>query len=479
LSYEISIRRTLLIRCGIGIAALLAALSLATYLTVRHRLYEELDQSLRETASILANQIEFEDGKIIFEWQEGIGTNPAVSDSSLFQYWDEKHGTTTRSPALGEDELPKFTGPAGAPDIETITIPGRIARARAIGLTAYPYVIPEEKAAMRQRGETFDPASRPHTLVIARDAAPVLRTLALLAVILTIGSLVTPVLGFLVIDGAIRSSLRPIHALTESVRNRSETEIDTPIYIPGGIPAELSPLAASFEALLSRVANIRHRERDFIRHASHELRTPIAGLSAVTELALSRPRTPEEYVRHLKSCAESSARLGDLIQRLSALSRIGSQSESPKLVPLDLAEILTASLDAFEKRYHDCEIGLSVSYPKETFTSIADPVLTALIINNLADNAASYTPSGSTVSIQLVRSKGRDEISFTNPCEDLPENLERLFEPLFRRDPSRTGNDHLGIGLTLSREAAEAMRATLSVDRPDRETIRFTLSIPI
>lgn len=106
-----SIRRTLLIRCGIGIGLLLTALSVSVYFMARHGLYREMDQSIIETASILANQMEYEHGGIIFEWEEGIGTNSDISDQALFQYWNEKSGITTRSPALGGDDLPKFSGP--------------------------------------------------------------------------------------------------------------------------------------------------------------------------------------------------------------------------------------------------------------------------------------------------------------------------------------------------------------------------------
>ena len=89
-----SIRRVLLLRSGGGIGLLFAILSVTIYLTVRHSLYHELDQSLHETASILANQIEYENGDIIFEWQEGIGTNPSISEQSIFQYWNINSGTT-------------------------------------------------------------------------------------------------------------------------------------------------------------------------------------------------------------------------------------------------------------------------------------------------------------------------------------------------------------------------------------------------
>ena len=478
--FEVSIRRTLLIRCGIGIGLLLAALSLSVYFMVRHGLYEEMDQSIVETASILANQMEYEHGGIIFEWEEGIGTNSDISDQALFQYWDETSGLTTRSPALGGDDLPRFSGPDGNPVLETISVPGRFEQARAIGLVIYPYLLPEENLDMVRQGKTFDPKDYPHILVVARDLTPVLRTLGYLAAILTIGTLLTFIGGFFIIRQAIRSSLTPIDELTEQVRNRSENQLDTAIILPGALPSELAPLAESFDSLLSRVAAIRSRERDFIRHASHELRTPIASLSATTELALSKERDAGEYKRHLENCANTAADLNALVKRLSALSRIGGKDQPAKPEAVGVHGLLSSCLPTFIPRAEETSIRIAPIEGDPSLRALADPVLLRLVFNNLLDNAISYATPGSTVTLEVSRSRNRIETAFTNSCEDMPKDLERLFEPLFRKDTSRTenGGSHLGIGLTLSREAAEAMNATLTADMPDKESIRFTLSMP-
>ncbi|RYD65888.1 MAG: hypothetical protein EOP83_06370, partial [Verrucomicrobiaceae bacterium] len=100
-----SIRRSLLIRCGIGIGLLLALLSQGIYMMIRQSLYQELDDSIRDTAAILANQVEFEEETITYEWQEGLGTNRGLIEDTPFQFWDEAHRTTTRSPSLEHRDL--------------------------------------------------------------------------------------------------------------------------------------------------------------------------------------------------------------------------------------------------------------------------------------------------------------------------------------------------------------------------------------
>jgi len=473
-----SIRRTLLVRCGIGVGLLFTVLSVAIYFMVRQSLYAEMDQSIAETASILANQMEYENGGIIFEWEEGVGTNSEITDQALFQYWNEKTGLTTRSPALGNGDLPKFSGPDGKPDLENISIPERFEHARAMGLVIYPYLLPEELAVMKREGKTFDASDYPHTLVVARDLSPVIRTLAYLATILSLGTLLTFAAGFFVIHHAIRSSLTPLDELTQQVRNRTENQLDTAIVMPGALPSELAPLAESFDSLLSRVAAIRSRERDFIRHASHELRTPIASLSATTELALSKERDSAEYRRHLENCAKTAADLNSLVKRLSALSRIGSGGEPAKIEALSIHAVLSLCIPAFTVRAGEVLVKIAPVFGDSPANAMADTILLKLVFNNLLDNAICYATPGSTVSVEIKTTRQRIETSFTNECEEVRGDLERLFEPLFRRDQSRTESAHLGIGLTLSREAASAMGGSLTATCVKPGVVRFTLSLP-
>ena len=149
-----SIRRTLLLACGVSTAALLCVLSAGVYLLVRQSLHRELDESVRQTAALLANQVEFEDYAISFEWKEGVGTNRSLVENGLFQFWEENTHVTTRSAALQSNDLPKFSGIGGEPLFRSFTLPdGRMGR--AIGLRIHPFVLPDEIEKMiREKGNS-------------------------------------------------------------------------------------------------------------------------------------------------------------------------------------------------------------------------------------------------------------------------------------------------------------------------------------
>ncbi len=473
-----SIQRTLLLRCGLAVGVLLCLLSSSIYLIVRHGLFRELDRSIIQTASLLSNQVELENGAITFEWREGVGTNLALHDDGLFQFWNEATGATTRSAKLIGLNLPEFCGEDGTPLLKEIELPGSGRQARAIGMRIYPFVLPEELERMQTRGRIIDPKTLPHILVVARDTKSVDRVLNRTRWVLGVGTLLTLGLGFLVIHRVIRVTLRPIDELTLHMKGRSEQQLDSALVLPGKLPAELAGLAENFDSLLARVAAIRKRERDFIRHAAHELRTPIAGLRATTDLALSQPRAAAAYADHLTTCQKTAVELGELVNRLSALSRIGQEGSSPSRDAIDIGKVLDDRLKSFLPRFKDRGLRVNQQTRGEPLIANGDVTLVRIIFNNLLDNAVSYASPGSEIRVDAKATGGKVAIRIANQTDEMPDNLDRLFEPLFRRDASRADADaHLGIGLTLSVEAATAMGATLQARKTDEGRIEFLLEM--
>ena len=460
-----SIRRALLIRCGLGVGVLLVALSLVVYNHVEKSLARELNRTVRGTASMLADQIELENGAIIHEWREGMRPNAVLPGGELFEFWDETRGTSIRSPGMHEKDLPRFTGPDGTPEFRSVRLPDG-SEARALGLRVYPFVLPEEVEKMKQRGSVVDPKSFPHVLVVAHSAEPNIRTLERLASVLVFGNLCVLGLGYLLIDRVIRATLRPIEDLATQVSNRAEHQLDDALAVPGELPSELSTLAHGFDALLSRVAAIRQRERDFIRHAAHELRTPIAGLQATTDLALSRPREAEQYAGYLATCHKTALDLGALVQRLSALARTDSSAIKPVSERIAFSGLLEEMMGQIVDPAAERGLKIDRELVDDGLFVMGDPPLLRIILSNLLDNAVCYTCGGGGLSIRSVEKDGWVELVFSNPVADFPVDLDRLFEPLFRQEASRhDAGGHLGIGLTLSRDAAKSMGGTLHARR--------------
>lgn len=469
-----SIRNKLLVRCGIGVGALMIVLSIWIYYAARHGLYKEVDRSIKQTAALLGNQIELENNKLTFEWQEGVGTNKQLIDAGLFQFWNEATGEITRSTGLHSFDLPKFCGPAGNPEIRDIELPQNGRHARAIGVRVYPFVLPEEMARMKESGQITDPRSLPHILVVAQDAKPVHYVLTRLRWILGLGTLTTLGIGFFLINRAIRHSLQPIETLSEQVAKREGTRLDSALELSSKLPSELTGLAKSFDSLLGRVASLRMREKDFIRNAAHELRTPVAGLRATIELALNRPRSADEYESKLESCHSQVTAIGELLNRLSALARMGN-AKPLLLEKINLTEILNHCLQNFQTQFDQRNLMVTRKFAQTPCYANGDGTLATMIIKNLLDNAACYSPESSRIDVEISETNGHVRVIIQNRSDDLPDELDRLFEPLFRKDSSRQNEgSHLGIGLSLSLESAHAMGGKLLAEKPADGLIGFS-----
>jgi two-component system heavy metal sensor histidine kinase CusS len=473
-----SIRNSLLVRCGIGVGALMLALSISIYYAARHGLYKEIDRSIKQTAALLGNQIELENNELTFEWQEGIGTNKQLIDAGLFQFWNEATGEITRSAGLRSFDLPKFCGPDGTPELRDIKLPQNGRHARAIGIRVYPFVLPEEMARMKESGQLTDPRSLPHILVVAQDAKPVHYVLTRLRWILGLGTLTTLGIGFFLINRAIRHSLQPIEMLSEQVTKREGNRLDSALELSSKLPSELTGLAESFDSLLSRVASLRMREKDFIRNAAHELRTPIAGLRATIELALNRPRSAEEYQSKLESCHSQVAAIGELLNRLSALARMGN-AKPLRPEKINITEILNHCLQNFQTRFDQRYLTVTRKFAQTPCHANGDATLATMIIKNLLDNAACYSPESSQIDVKISETNGHVRVLIQNRSDELPDELDRLFEPLFRKDSSRQNEgSHLGIGLSLSLEAANAMGGKLLAQKTADGLIGFSFILP-
>jgi signal transduction histidine kinase len=332
---------------------------------------------------------------------------------------------------------------------------------------------------MKLRGEVIDPRTLPQTLVVARDAEPAHRALARLRWVLATGSLLTLGLGFVLIERAIRSSLRPIDQLSSQVQDRAGHQLDAALDLPEDLPLELTGLATNFDLLLTRVAAIRQRERDFIRHAAHELRTPIAGLRATTDLALSQSRDAAAYAAHLASCQKTAVELGELVKRLSAIARIGTAASPALKEKVDLSALAADSLSQFLSRMTERDLSVENTTKGKNLAALGDPALVRIVLNNLFDNAVSYAVRGGRIVVAGRSNADGVEIAVANTVEDFPEDPDRLFEPLFRREESRhDAASHLGIGLTLSLEAARAMGGSLRVGKTEEGMIAFCLVLP-
>jgi two-component system, OmpR family, sensor kinase len=296
--------------------------------------------------------------------------------------------------------------------------------------------------------------------------------LLLVELLVAAGALVLATL--LVLHGT-RTALRPLSAVIETATHIADG--DTALRLkPSRTDTELGSLAAAFDqmvnALETAIEEARASDaatRRFLADASHELRTPIAGLQASVETLLrEQPKRPERD-RLEAAVVRDSERLGRLVNDLLGLARLEAH---PTRKPVDLATIARPLLDDAQARAPRATITLSAD---NDIAVSGDTDALERVLCNLIDNAlAAIQPTG-RIDVQLQRLNGYVEAHVIDDGPGVPsDQRDRIFERFVRLDPNKPGH---GLGLAIAQRIAHQHHGDLTCD-PCEHGATFTLHLP-
>jgi two-component system OmpR family sensor kinase len=200
------------------------------------------------------------------------------------------------------------------------------------------------------------------------------------------------------------------------------------------------------------------------------------------ELALRRPREPDEYVRVLDSTLEEVMRLSTLTEDLLTLARSDAGVLTPQVEASDAVEIVTRMVERLRPRAKQQGIDLVVEAP-ESLAAFLDQGLLGQCVWNLTDNALKFADRGGHV--RVVVSERTDEIVLE--VEDDGPGLGSLdasspFERFFRADEARTRDPEAagtGLGLAIVKAVAEAHGGCATAENRSKRGARFTVRFPL
>ncbi|MFF3461870.1 sensor histidine kinase [Streptomyces sp. NPDC002619] len=236
----------------------------------------------------------------------------------------------------------------------------------------------------------------------------------------------------------------------------------------GPATAELSALSRELAATSARLAESRDRERaletsrrELVAWISHDLRTPLAGLRAMSEaLEDGVAADPERYLKQIRTEVE---RLNDMVGDLFELSRIhaGTLALSPSRMSLyDLVGDALAGADPLARELGVRLVGESI----EPVPVEVDGKEMSRVLGNLLVNAIRRTPADGTVAVAAERRPEGVVLSVTDGCGGIPEeDLPRVFDTGWRGTHARTPPAGAGLGLAIVRGIVEAHQGRASV----------------
>ncbi len=219
--------------------------------------------------------------------------------------------------------------------------------------------------------------------------------------------------------------------------------------------------------------------RDFVANISHELKTPVGGLSVLAETIVD-----EEDLTVIRRLAQrmhhEAMRASRTIDDLLELSRIEAGEaavQEPVAVHLVLAEAVERAANAAEHR----GIGLDLQEPPHRLQVRGDRRQLASAVFNLLDNAIKYSEPGSTVQVRADVEDGSAHLTVADDGIGIPRrDLERIFERFYRVDRARSRDTGgTGLGLAIVRHVASNHGGEITVESREGEGSTFSLVLPL
>lgn len=238
-------------------------------------------------------------------------------------------------------------------------------------------------------------------------------------------------------------------------------------------------LALRNARLFAQAKAVSRAQSDFLNMAAHELRTPLSVISGYVSLMAEGAlgEVPAGWQRPLETLSGKALELESLISELLVASRLEAGRLPVSLTGLDLREAVFASVDRAAPRVELLGARLRTRFPDGAVLAMADFEHTVRILDNLVNNALSYSLGVPQVTISVLKSPPRIAVSDRGP--GIPHELrERIFERFFRIDePDRRHVTGTGLGLYISRELAERMGGSLVLERSGPAGSRFVLRL--
>jgi two-component system, OmpR family, sensor histidine kinase KdpD len=216
--------------------------------------------------------------------------------------------------------------------------------------------------------------------------------------------------------------------------------------------------------------------RALLRSVSHDLRTPLAAIRAITSDLRAGAAYDEQTRRDLLDVVGDEAeRLDRLVANLLSLSRIEAGALAPDLQAVDLDELLTDRVRRLSRLLRDVKV--ETRLPDLLPLVDADYLLVDQVVTNLLENAARHAPLGSTVTIEANDLGDVMEVVVSDQGSGVaPSEREWIFEP-FRTGSST--NRSSGVGLAICKAIVEAHGGTISVGDAPGGGARFAFTLPI
>jgi two-component system sensor histidine kinase GlrK len=252
-----------------------------------------------------------------------------------------------------------------------------------------------------------------------------------------------------------------------------------PISIRG--PADLERLASQLEWLRSRLLDLAQEKNRFLRHMSHELKTPLANIREGTELlmdgAVGELQSGQREVTAI--LRENGMKLQRLIENLLSFSAWQAKSVGLEISEFKLRPLIKSVLENQQLTLVAQRVRLDVQV--EDLSPVADRAKVRLILDNLLSNAVKFTPRGGTISIQAHAERDQLRLDVMDSGPGIPvDERKRIFEAFYQGKTPQGGHvKGTGIGLSVVTEFVNAHGGSVEILESKSGGAHFRVRLPM
>ncbi|MGH2442068.1 MAG: sensor histidine kinase [Chloroflexota bacterium] len=240
-----------------------------------------------------------------------------------------------------------------------------------------------------------------------------------------------------------------------------------------------SELGAAFE----RQRALERERRELLAAVSHDLRTPLASIRAMTEAINDGVvAQPDDVRRYMHSIQHESERLARLIDDLFELTRIENGTLALRLSSVPISELVAETVQGLLVQAQERNITLEFTSDHDLPVLALDGPRMQQVLVNLIQNALRHTQPGGRVRVAVQTQENRVMLVVTDTGEGIaPEDQPHVFELFYRGDKSRSRSEDgegAGLGLAIARAIVEAHAGGIRVDSAPGKGARFEVTLP-
>lgn len=241
--------------------------------------------------------------------------------------------------------------------------------------------------------------------------------------------------------------------------------------------SELNQLSVSYNKMLERLSEAFKLQRQFTANAAHELRTPLAVMQLQIDLynSTKHPNNDTSAQQTISMITEQTERLSKMVRTLLDMSELQTIARDEEIAISALVEEVLADLEPLAQ-----EKGINLIEKCDNVLLMGSDILIYRLVYNLVENAIKYNFSGGTVTVNATQQNSQLHLTVEDTGNGIPEELkERIFEPFFRLDKSRSRElGGVGLGLALVREIVRVHNGSILVKNNANSGTTFEVIFP-